>query len=397
MSNDRKRRITNRTVNALAVETDTVFWDRRLAGFGVRAYPSGARVYIAQARGPRGTRRVTLGRHGVVHADKARRRAALAIARIVAGEDPVPQRTAAKAGAGPTVAEVAERYLREHTAVQCKPRTLEIRRTVIANHIVPAMGKVALAAVRPEHAIELHQRMAGIPAQANIAIATLSHIFRMAQVWGLVEDGENPCLSVTRYRSRKRERFLTQAEFARLGRVLEEAPATGGASPAAIAAIRLLTLTGCRRNEILTLRWEDVNLPGRETAAARCKDRPTGGAAGPGGREGPGGPALVGARRVGHSGPQARHSPAQAGQHVAPASGSSGSAGCALARPAPQCGVQGTGARGGVADDRQAAGPPADRKHGALRAPGALGGARGGRACHEQPRGGHSVAFRPRG
>ena len=112
MRNDRKRRINNRTVNALAVEADTVFWDRRLAGFGVRAYPSGARVYIAQARGPSGIRRVTLGRHGVVHADRARRRAALAIARIVAGEDPVPQRTAAKAGAGPTVAEVAERYLR---------------------------------------------------------------------------------------------------------------------------------------------------------------------------------------------------------------------------------------------------------------------------------------------
>ena len=66
-------------------------------------YPSGARVYIAQARGPGGARRVTLGRHGVVQADRARRRAALAIAWIVAGEDPVPQRTAAKAGAGPTV------------------------------------------------------------------------------------------------------------------------------------------------------------------------------------------------------------------------------------------------------------------------------------------------------
>ena len=210
-----------------------------------------------------------------MHADRARRRAAIAIAiaRIVAGEDPVPQRTAAKAGAGPTVAEVAERYLREHTAVQCKPRTLKIRRTVIANHIVPAMGKVALAAVRPEHAIELHQRMAGIPAQANIAIATLSHIFGKAQVWGLVEDGENPCLSVTRYRSRKRERFLTEAEFARLGRVLEEAPAIGGASAEAIAAIRLLTLTGCRRNEILTLRWADVNLPGREL---RLRDAKTG-------------------------------------------------------------------------------------------------------------------------
>ena len=64
---------------------------RVLAGFRIRfmGYPSGARVYIAQARGPGGARRVTLGRHEVVQADRARRRAAAAIARIVAGEDPL--------------------------------------------------------------------------------------------------------------------------------------------------------------------------------------------------------------------------------------------------------------------------------------------------------------------
>ena len=140
MSNDRKRRINNRTVNTLEVETDTVFWDRRLAGFGVRAYPSGARVYIAQARGraaPGGSRSGATGSCTPI----GPRRAALAIARIVAGEDPVPQHTAAKAGAGPSVAEVAERYLREHTAVQCKPRTLQIRRTVIGQSHRPGHGQ----------------------------------------------------------------------------------------------------------------------------------------------------------------------------------------------------------------------------------------------------------------
>ena len=69
--------ITDRTVAALSAESDTVVWDRALTGFGVRVYPSGTRVYVVQARGPEGTKRITVGRHGVIGATEARRRAAL--------------------------------------------------------------------------------------------------------------------------------------------------------------------------------------------------------------------------------------------------------------------------------------------------------------------------------
>ena len=82
MKGDRRRTISNRMVAALEVERDTVFWDRELKGFGVRAYPGGGRVYVAQARGPKGPRRVTVGRHGVVNAEEAKRRAAHIIARV---------------------------------------------------------------------------------------------------------------------------------------------------------------------------------------------------------------------------------------------------------------------------------------------------------------------------
>ncbi len=87
MGGENNTTISNRMVASLAVTRDTVFWDRELAGFGVRAYPSGGRVYVAQARGPAGSRRVTIGRHGVIGADEARRRAAAIIARVKAGED----------------------------------------------------------------------------------------------------------------------------------------------------------------------------------------------------------------------------------------------------------------------------------------------------------------------
>ena len=85
--------------------------------------------------------------------------------------------------------------------------------------------------------------------------------------------GTNPCRHVELYRQRKRERFLTESEFRRLGRVLDEALENGGATPEAIAAIRLLILTGCRRGEILSLRWDDVDLQVREP---RLRDTKTG-------------------------------------------------------------------------------------------------------------------------
>ena len=131
--------ISKRTVEALRVEKDTVFWDRELTGFGVRVYPSGGRVYVVQARGPDGPKRITLGRHGVITADQARRRAALIIARVKAGEAPVPEPMAAKPEGGPTVAELAARYLKEHVALRCKPKTAKTAHGVINKHILTSL------------------------------------------------------------------------------------------------------------------------------------------------------------------------------------------------------------------------------------------------------------------
>ena len=84
--------ISKRTVEALAVEKDTVYWDPELSGFGVRAYPSGSKYYVVQTRANgKAAKRVTVGRHGIVTAEEARRRAALIIARIKAGEEPLAE------------------------------------------------------------------------------------------------------------------------------------------------------------------------------------------------------------------------------------------------------------------------------------------------------------------
>ncbi len=270
-----KRTLTNRAVAALRVERDTVFWDRDLPGFGIRVYPSGGKVYIAQAREPdRTVRRVTVGRHDVLHADRARRRAALIIARIRAGEDPVPLPLAARHNGGPTVADLAERYLEEHAAVRLKPRTQRRVRGMLDNHILPALGRLPLEAVERRDIVEFHRKLSDRPVTANKCVKLLSHMYRLGAGWGLAPEGFNPCRSVEKYPERTRERFLTDAEFARLGRVLDEAVDSGSLPLAAATAIRLLMLTGCRKSEILTLRWTEVDLDAGELHLRDSKTGP---------------------------------------------------------------------------------------------------------------------------
>ena len=268
------RSISKRTVEALSVEKDTVFWDRELTGFGVRAYPSGSRYYVVQSRGPEGQKRVTVGRHGVISADQARRRAAQIINRIKAGEEPVPEPLPAKLAGGPTVAELAARYLEEHVLVRCKASTARTHRQIVGKHLLPELGKLPAAALGREHVTALHYKLRHTPATANMVIAALSQMIKRGEDWGLIPEGGNPCRFVVKYKARRHERFLTEEEFRRLGRVLDELEAGGGVPVHAAAALRLLMLTGCRCNEILSLRWEDVHLEEKELRLRDAKAGP---------------------------------------------------------------------------------------------------------------------------
>ncbi len=262
--------ISKRTVDALAVETsDAVFWDRDLPGFGVRVYPSGRKVYVAQARAHSAPRRVTLGQHGDITADQARKHAAVVIDRIKKGEDP----TASTAQSELTVLDLAGRYMTGHVAQNCNTHTAGIYRGSLKNHILPALGAKPVAAVDGGHISALHYQMRHTPRAANRALMILSKMFNLATVWGMLPEGTNPCRGVRKYKERKRERFLTMDEYRRLGAALTEAEAAGTVSCHAVAAFRLLMLTGCRLTEILTLRWDDVD---RTAGELRLRDGKTG-------------------------------------------------------------------------------------------------------------------------
>ena len=268
--------ISRRTVNALRVDRDTVFWDSELPGFGVRAYPTGSRMYVVQTRARGRSTRLTVGRHGVLTPEEARRRAALIIAQVKAGEEPIPAPLSPKPEPGPTMADLAERYRTEHLEVRCKPSTVKTAGTAIDQHILPTLGMFPLLAVEREQVMALHGGLSETPAMANLVVDVISRMFTMAEAWGMVPDGSNPCREIVKYRARRRERFLTDGEFRRLGDELVAAVSEGRVSVHAAAAIRLLMLTGCRCNEILTLQWKDVNLDASEIRLRDSKTGPRG-------------------------------------------------------------------------------------------------------------------------
>ena len=98
-------------------------------------------------------------------------------------------------------------------------------------------------------------------------------MFNLAEMWGLRPDGSNPRRHIKKYPEEKRERYLSPTELAALGEVLSRAESEGLADEYAIAAIRLLIFTGCRLNEIMTLRWGDVDEAGH---CLRLSDTKTG-------------------------------------------------------------------------------------------------------------------------
>lgn len=172
------------------------------------------------------------------------------------------------------MADVARRYLRSHVAVNCKPKTMELYRTVIDNHIVPALGDRPVGAVRRSDVAALHHALRDRPAVANSTVQVLSQLYRKAQRWGLAPEGGNPCRAVRKYRLRLRNRHLSRDEYRRLGQALRDGEADGSVSAPAAAALRLLILTGCRRDEILTLRWDDVDRQARELRLRDSKSGP---------------------------------------------------------------------------------------------------------------------------
>jgi len=256
-----KKRLTRRLVqSARPGKIAYIIWDTSLTNFGLRLYPSGKRSYVIQYRpeGQRLARKMVVGGADVLTPEHARKRAADLLADVADGADPLAERQ--ERAEVPTVAELAQRYLQQHAAVKKKASSASMDKATLRRHVLPALGQQRVTDVTRGDVERLHYGLRKIPVMANRVLALLSKMFNLAERWELRDEGSNPCRHVERYREHRRERFLSDAEYQRLGAVLSEAERTQTEHPSVIAAVRLIALTGCRRGEILGLRWEDLDL-----------------------------------------------------------------------------------------------------------------------------------------
>jgi integrase len=238
-----------------------ITYDDEVKGFGVRVTAGGSRSFILNYRTRTGReRRFTIGsiavdKQGGWTAKAARREADLLKKRIDLGEDPLATLEAGRNSK--TIADLATRFLSEHSERKNRRSTTESYRAALNNWILPKMRHLKVTEVTFADIDGLHASVtkAGGPYAANRALAVLSKMFNLSIRWQWSPD--NPAKGVDRNPEQKRKRYLDpqKGELERLIKALDEHEDKQAAN-----IIRLLLLTGARRGEALNATWGQFDL-----------------------------------------------------------------------------------------------------------------------------------------
>ena len=219
--------------------------DVSLKGFGVRVYPTGRKRFFVhtQYQGQRIWK--IIGDASDISLVEARERAQALLAAT---------RNGTPASSGETLFEtVAEEVFRRYRRTW-KPRTLKVNRGYYRCQILTWFQGREIAEITGADVREWFASLHATPAAADRSAPVLSVIMARAEDYGFRPEGSNPCKGIRRYRRQGRERFCSVEEVRRLGLVLQRHESR---IPTQVAIIRLLLLTGCRSQEVLSLRWKD--------------------------------------------------------------------------------------------------------------------------------------------
>lgn len=252
-------KLTKSAVDSARPDTrDYELRDTIVPGFMCKITPAGRKTFMLSYRTPTGERRKpALGTYGQVTVDQARKLAQDFLASIRAGADPSQERQAARTA--PTVKDLADRFMVEHSEARNKPSTVRGNRTTLKVHVLPAMGRIKVADVKRSDVADLIGRLRGTPTAANHCLSLLRKMFNLAELWGLRPDGTNPCRHIKKYTGSKRTRLITDDELTRLYAYLDRADAEGLEHPILTLAIRLQFEFAARMSEVLLLEWEWID------------------------------------------------------------------------------------------------------------------------------------------
>lgn len=277
------KNITKTAVDSLSYSegpaSQNMIWDTgtgSVGGFGVRVRATGKKYYFIKYRFKGRQRWYTIGRHGSPWTvEKGRKKANKILEMVEDGIDPIGEKEKEKGI--PILDDFADDYLkkiesgeiRTSRGLPKKPSTIATDKIRITNYIKPLMGKFRLDAITKQDVEAFRDKVlhgkglagsksSGGPGAASRTLGLLSAILSQAKTKNIIK--ENPALGVPGFRAGKRERFLSVEEFKRLGEALAKVEKTKSEGAYPIAAIRLLLFTGCRRGEILNLKWSEVDL-----------------------------------------------------------------------------------------------------------------------------------------
>lgn len=256
------------------VTKNGVFWDNELKGFGLRIQ-NNARSYVIKYRNKYGCQRwLTIGQAGKITPDEARKIAKDKLADIIKGEDPATDKQESRKAL--TVGELCDWYMKEGTSHK-KTSTLEIDAGRIRNHIKPLLGNEAvknvnrgmiekmmfdiikgdkIAQCKKSGKLRGKTQVKGGNTASSRTVQLLGAIFEFAKDHSII--GNNPAHGIKKPKANAKDVFLTIDEIKTLGKILEP-PQWQTLHKQAVDAIKLLLLTGCRKNEILGLKWEYID------------------------------------------------------------------------------------------------------------------------------------------
>ena len=231
-------------------EREYAVWDSRVAGLGVRVRPTGGRSWVLLLDAGRRTKRVSLGPVSAKTVAEARRDA------LTRQADPQPETDAGVTGTAPLFRDfVAGPWKHVHFA-RYKPSGRTTASGYLRRQLLPAFGARPLDRISPTRVRQWFDRYSRTaPGAANRAFDMLRQIMNFAVACGHIET--SPTRGIRRNRRPALTRFLSREEIARLHRVLDAQTREDSRRQADI--IRLLLLTGCRRGEIVGLRWSEVH------------------------------------------------------------------------------------------------------------------------------------------